>query len=1180
MKIDRLHLTAYGPFTGRTLDFTAPGVHLVLGPNEAGKSTTLAAISDALFAIPVQTKAGFVHDMKSLELGLDLRADDDTTLSFRRLKKAKDDLRRTDDSVMPTTELAAFLGPIDRGVFTSMYGIDHDQLVAGGADLIAGRGELGQAIFGAGSGATNLHALMTQLDERATAIFKPGGSQPTLNLALARYAVATKSARDLALRPAQYDELVEQIARIEASVGELRQMHTDLTRNRDLCRLLVAVLPNLRLRLRAAATVAELAPVTGRLRSGLGAELAEVRATVDQTRIETNRLEAEIVELDTQIAAIHLDDQLLTHRPTISRLREERGHIERDRIDRPVLAAAAQTAERAAEAIIARLRPELTVAEAGIDLAFSTTATARIDELARQSVKVALDLDSAENALVKTRSEIDDHRALLDQVAAPPDHHLLEAAVRTALAAGDLTVRAETMRIARRSVDAGAATMLDTLGLASLTLSQVDQLAVPALAAVEQFRADRQANDDTTTRLHDRLVELTDEHRGAVAGLNQLLATTEVPSEDDLIDRRATRDDHWAQVRSAWITPSAPDGDPEIETRVGDCGRLANDFEAAMSGADEVADRLRREAEAVARRAQLEVEIADLAERIEQAATDLDQQQVTAADLDQRWTALWASVIATPGTAAAMTTWLADHAQLKSQAREARRLAEDLSLVEASIAGHRRDLLAALASVDLDLTADTQLPTLLSRAETALTALAEVRDRREQLTNDIARLTADERQHDLDRDAAGLVHRGWVTDWTEAVARIGLPPATTTEEAEAVLRAATELAGHLAIITDKRARLADIDAYLDQQTDEIDALIVAVAYDLLGRDALSALDALVERLDAAADAEAAAQTHREHRQQRSLQLATAVRQHDDASQRMQSLIDEADTLDLAALGMAIEQSDRLHQAEAELARLDTEIAAQSDGRDADTLEVALDGRDETVLKASATELDAQLATVNTEIDQAAGQLAGHRHDLAQWDGSAAAADAANDAQFALSEINALTEEYLALRLAAAVLRDQITAYRDEHQAPILQRAAPWFARLTCGAFVSLDTDLDDKGTPMLEAIRPNGDRVGVAGMSEGTCDQLYLALRLAALAEAATTQEPFPLVLDDLLMTFDDDRARAAFEILGELSGTFQVLLFTHHQHLLDLAIGTLGDQLTHHQLDARDLTVATPSRP
>ena len=1179
MRIDGLHLTAYGPFTDRTLDFTAPGVHLVLGPNEAGKSTTLAAISDALFAIPVQTKAGFVHDMKSLELGLDLRADDDTTLSFRRLKKAKDDLRRSDDSVMPATELAAFLGPIDRAVFTSMYGIDHDQLVAGGADLIAGRGELGQAIFGAGSGATNLHALMTQLDERATAIFKPGGSQPTLNLALARYAVATKSARDLALRPAQYDELVERIARIEASVSELRQRHTDLIRNRDLCRLLVAVLPNLRLRLRAAATVAELAPVTGRLRTGLGAELVEVHATVDQTRTETSRLEAEIVELDAQIAAIRLDDQLLAHRPTISRLREERGHIDRDRIDRPVLAAAAQTAERAAEAIIARLRPELTLTEAGIDLAFSTTATARIDELARQSVKVALDLDSAENALVKTRSEIDDHRAQLDELAAPPDHHLLEAAVRTALAAGDVTVRAETMRIELRSVEAGAATMLDTLGLSSPTLSQVDQLAVPALATVEQFRADRQANDDNTTRVRDRLVELTDEHRHSVTELNQLLATTEAPSEDELNGRRATRDDRWAQVRSAWM-PSAPDGDPEVTTRVGDPDRLAHDFEAAMSSADEVADRLRREAEAVARRAQLEVEIADLAGRIDQATTDLDQQEDTGADLDQRWAALWASVVATPGPAAAMTTWLADHALLKSQARDARRLAEDLGLVEASIAGHRRDLLAALASVDLDLAADTQLPTLLSRAETALTALANTRDHREQLTNDIARLTADERQHDLDRDAAGLVHRGWVTDWTEAVARVGLPPATTTEEAEAVLRAATDLAGHLAIVTDKRSRLADIDAYLDQQTDEIDALIVAVADDLLGRDALSALDTLVERLDAAADAEAAAQTHCEHRQQRSLQLATAVRQHDDASQRMQSLIDEADTTDLAALHMAIEQSDRLHQAEAELARLDTEIAAQSDGRDADTLELALDGRDETVLKASATELDRELATLNTEIDQTTSQLAGHRHDLTQWDGSAAAADAANDAQFALSEINALTEEYLALRLAAAVLRDQIAAYRDEHQAPILQRAAPWFARLTCGAFIRLDTDLDDKGTPMLEAIRPNGDRVGVAGMSEGTCDQLYLALRLAALAEAATTQEPFPLVLDDLLMTFDDARARAAFEILGELSGTFQVLLFTHHQHLLDLAIDTLGDQLTHHQLDARDLTVATPSRP
>ena len=74
------------------------------------------------------------------------------------------------------------------------------------------------------------------------------------------------------------------------------------------------------------------------------------------------------------------------------------------------------------------------------------------------------------------------------------------------------------------------------------------------------------------------------------------------------------------------------------------------------------------------------------------------------------------------------------------------------------------------------------------------------------------------------------------------------------------------------------------------------------------------------------------------------------------------------------------------------------------------------------------------------------------------------------------------------------------------------------------------------------------------GMSDGTCDQLYLALRLAALEQSARDSEPRPLIVDDLLIRFDDDRARATLEVLGEFSRQNQVIFFTHHRRLQQLA--------------------------
>ena len=90
-------------------------------------------------------------------------------------------------------------------------------------------------------------------------------------------------------------------------------------------------------------------------------------------------------------------------------------------------------------------------------------------------------------------------------------------------------------------------------------------------------------------------------------------------------------------------------------------------------------------------------------------------------------------------------------------------------------------------------------------------------------------------------------------------------------------------------------------------------------------------------------------------------------------------------------------------------------------------------------------------------------------------------------------------------------------------------------------------------------------------MSEGTADQLYLALRLASLGVHLDDHEPAPLVADDILINFDDARARAALEALAELSERTQVLFFTHHDHLAEIARSCLpADVLFVHRLTPR----------
>jgi uncharacterized protein YhaN len=118
-------------------------------------------------------------------------------------------------------------------------------------------------------------------------------------------------------------------------------------------------------------------------------------------------------------------------------------------------------------------------------------------------------------------------------------------------------------------------------------------------------------------------------------------------------------------------------------------------------------------------------------------------------------------------------------------------------------------------------------------------------------------------------------------------------------------------------------------------------------------------------------------------------------------------------------------------------------------------------------------------------------------------------------------------------------------------------ASAYFSLMTDGRYARLAAEEQD-GKPVLRALRMDGVRIGIEAMSEGTADQLYLALRLAALELRRTSHPQMPLILDDALITSDDQRATNILQALARFAVGGQVMLFTHHRHLIELAKGVL----------------------
>ena len=186
----------------------------------------------------------------------------------------------------------------------------------------------------------------------------------------------------------------------------------------------------------------------------------------------------------------------------------------------------------------------------------------------------------------------------------------------------------------------------------------------------------------------------------------------------------------------------------------------------------------------------------------------------------------------------------------------------------------------------------------------------------------------------------------------------------------------------------------------------------------------------------------------------------------------------------------------------------------------------------------------QLGTQKTELEKAGDDAADFRQQA-----EACAASLRRDAA-----------RFTRLRLAMHLLQNQIERFRKENQGPLLAKSGAVLNTITCGAFSGLGAEFNAEDVPVLVGLRPDNSKVSIDGMSDGSRDQLFLALRLAALEQHLDAHEPMPLILDDLLMTFDNDRAKAILPQLRSLAQRTQIFLFTHHDHLVELCRQTLGD--------------------
>lgn len=609
-----------------------------------------------------------------------------------------------------------------------------------------------------------------------------------------------------------------------------------------------------------------------------------------------------------------------------------------------------------------------------------------------------------------------------------------------------------------------------------------------------------------------RLIEVRNSLSEEQTSLAILASQAAIYTKGDLIASRRGRDKIWQKILESQAVDESLTG--------------------AIKHTDEVADALREHADHIAVAAGHQAKIARLQAKQDHLESDLERAKDALAEWEEEWRKT--SFGKTP---VELFEWREDWEKLCAMVDENQALKEEISFLRekeeklleefggSDFGRVHRSLKIALNQANQEQGELKALQKLVAKNEVK-------RDQLQRESRIISeKLSGEKKQWQAVCEAAGISP--------------DLSPRAAVEALDERLRARD-------LLLDFQARQGAVDEY--------DRILGATAERL---NVEASEPVLANLYDKAKIAQSRSQTLQEQLEQLGASLPEVKLAFEGDASAMAALRRQAGSEDLEAVILQVEAKIALSTRIEEQQSLLRDFAG---ARALDDFVADLQGLDPTELANEKAALEQAEERLQLERDEAKAhrddQLRDQREMMKASDLAATQKQAAADA---LATIVSDTERFRQLHYAIDFLKEQVEAYRKKTQGPMIGKTSSFFKSLTRGDFERVAAQLDDKEKPQLIAIRAGGEAVPTSGLSEGTADQLYLALRLAAIDLHLENHPAIPLILDDLLMTFDDERTKALLPVLEELSQKTQILIFTHHSHLK----GLVGPGVLVHDLPA-----------
>jgi uncharacterized protein YhaN len=632
-------------------------------------------------------------------------------------------------------------------------------------------------------------------------------------------------------------------------------------------------------------------------------------------------------------------------------------------------------------------------------------------------------------------------------------------------------------------------------------------------------------------------------------------------SVEDLENARSFRGAGWKLIRAAMEGTIACEQDQRsFIGQVPGADTLPDAFEKSVLLADDLSDRLRREADRVAEynghvsaARMFELEKNEAMAKKEELAKKLEQ-------INLRWESFWIPCGVSAGPPAEMRKWAAKRAELVRARMEITKLWAEAQYRSNRIEELKSTIAQCLKEVGLSSENEQPLRDLAAKGKHFIEIQTRIISERGLLENDLQQKRRELKTAEAQCAKAAEELEQWQQQWANSLSPLGLGAKSIPEQANAMLGKLQEIFACLKDSKSLGRQLEKLDADCGVFEKQAANLSCAVAPDLHGTAAENGVRTIYDRMTHAREEKIRKQDLTKKIVQEEEQLTQALERSERLNIEISAMLAEAACSDIEHFPEAERRSATQKELKGKLEQIEEQLLELAAGLSLEEFCSQTEEQDPDSLQPLIANLDEKLVTLNENKTQIYQAIGSEKTQLSSWNGRGEAAEVAQQIQAHLADLENRSRQYSRLKIAQELLLMAKERHRQMSQGPVIKRTSELFQSLTLGSFEGVIAG-DDSGKNVIVGLRRGGEHVPVRAMSEGSADQLYLALRLASFEHYASKSEPLPLVLDDILVHFDNERSRATLRVLGELSKMTQIIMFTHHSHLVELAKSELESE-------------------